>query len=490
MPRLTIQQSFDSASRHHQAGRLAEAEQLYRLILTRQPDHVDSLHFLGVIAHQAGKSDIALPLIRRAIDLQPKNAQAQFNLGIILKDIGNFDEAIAAYRQAIALKPNIPDGQSNLAAALIQIGQLDEAIAVCRATIAADIHGGKSGDFTNLLLALYHHPASVSAQFLHEARRWARLQPVFSAADFSRRNRSPDRKLRIGYLSPFFVMSSEAHFIIPLLAQHDRTQFEIFCYSRNNRPDELSSRARSHCDRWVDISKFAARESVELIRGDEIDILVNISKPADECLEILASRVAPLQVNWLTFGPFTTGLETMDYRISDPVIDPVGIDEDSYSEKTLRLPDTAWCYDPLADPVAVESLPALGNGLVTFGSMNRFNKINASVISAWADILRSVPNSRLRVVAVAGNARLEFLNRVDQLGVDGSRIEFIDRSSRADYMKQYRRIDIMLDTFPYGGHSTVFDSLWMGVPVVTRADRTCLGRATASALHNLNLGEQ
>jgi len=179
----------------------------------------------------------------------------------------------------------------------------------------------------------------------------------------------------------------------------------------------------------------------------------------------------------------------VDYRISDPYVDPVGVDEECYTEKTVRLPETAWCYDPLTDPLPVNTLPAIANDYLTFGSLNRLIKINPPVVAAWAEILRAVSNSRLRLLAIAGSVRPRLLDQFQQLGVDRGRIDFIDKLPRRQYLEQYHHLDMMLDTFPFSGHTTVLDALWMGVPVVAYAGQTAVGRAAASALHNLGLGE-
>jgi predicted O-linked N-acetylglucosamine transferase (SPINDLY family) len=179
----------------------------------------------------------------------------------------------------------------------------------------------------------------------------------------------------------------------------------------------------------------------------------------------------------------------MDWRISDPYLDPPGSDDLCYTEKTVRLPETAWCYDPLVDSPAVNPLPALAGGTITFGALNRLNKINPSVLAAWAQVLRAVPKSRMHILAPAGSPRQRLLDQFRQAGVDPPRIEFIDRQSRIEYLRQYGRIDISLDTFPYSGHTTTLDSLWMGVPVVTLVGKTVVGRTGLSQLSNLGLPE-
>lgn len=591
MPTLPIQQTFELAMQHHQAGRLNEAEGLYRQILVQQPGHINALHYLGVIAHQTGRNDLALDLIRQAIAIGPTWPEAHYNLAIVLKAMGRQDEAIAAfrqtlalrpdqaracfhlgvvlqaseqldqaiaaYRQAIALQPNYPEaynnlgvalartgqyepaiaafrqfimikpnaaegqynlgnalqaaGQlghaivafrqaivlkpdylevySNLGLALANSGQLDEAITVLRQAITLNPKAANAEGFTNLLYALYHHPGCSSMELLEVTRQWARQQPVVSPGYFPNRDRSPDRKLKIGYVSGSFVMSADAHFTLPLLAHHDRKQFEIFGYSRAGRHDEFTQRLRSHCDHWIDICQLGTQAAVELIRSHEIDILVNVSNTGDLCRTLFASRMAPIQMIWLIFASCTSGLETVDYRISDPFVDAVGMDETCYSEQTLRLPETAWCYDPLVDSLPVEPPPVIGNGFVTFGSLHRLIKLNPSVLATWVEILRATPNARLLIQAVAGSAREHLLDQFQQLGVDRGRIDCIGKLPRREYLKQFHRIDVLLDTFPFAGHTTAFDSLWMGVPVVTLSGGTLVSRAAASTLENLKLGE-
>jgi protein O-GlcNAc transferase len=477
------QDSLQTALEFHRAGRLTDAEAIYRQVLAQNPNEVDAHNNLGAVLRGLGRIDEAVESYRRAIQLKPDRAEGHYNLGNALRFKVQLDEAVDSYQRAIGLKPDYAEAYNNLGLVLAEQGRLDEAIAACRSAI--QLKPDNSDNYVNLLYALYHHPDYDSRRILEETRQWARRQGAGAPTDFPTRDRTRER-LKIGYLSPFFGMCADAHYIFPLLAHHDRKQFEIFCYTRAMRDDELTDRLRPHCDHWLDIRRLGITESAELIRGLGIDILVNISRPADDCLRIMANRLAPIQITWLTFASCTTGMETVDYRISDPYLDPP---EPSFAEKTLHLPETAWCYDPLLDSPPVKPSPAQTNGFVTFGSLNRFSKINPSVIAAWSEILRSVPTSRLHILAIPGNHRQWLLIQFQNLGIDPRRIEFIDRRSRLQYMQQYDRIDITLDTFPFSGHTTALDSLWMGVPVVTLSGRTSVGRAASSALHNLGLPE-
>jgi predicted O-linked N-acetylglucosamine transferase (SPINDLY family) len=468
-------------------GQLDEAIAAYRQAIRLDPDLAEVHSNLGNALQDKEQFDEAIACHRQAIRLRPDSATAHHNLGNALNKLGRLDEAIGCYRQAVGLEPDFAEAHASLGGVLEVAGQLDEAIAACRSAIR--LKPDYADGHINLLYALYHHPDYDSGRILEETRQWARRQRIGATPYSPPRDGRPERRLKIGYLSPFLRTCADAHYIFPLLARHDRKQFEISCYARMTHGDELTDHLRSHCDHWFDTRGLSTEASAELIRGHGIDILVNISRPADECLRIMANRLAPIQVTWLTFASRTSGLETVDYRISDPYLDPAGTDELCYAEKTLRLPETAWCYDPLVDPPPVKALPAQAGRFITFGSLNRLSKINPSVVGAWAEILRAVPNSRLHILAVPGSHRQRLLDQFRELGVDPGRIEFIDRRPRREYLKQYDRIDVTLDTFPFSGHTTALDSLWMGVPVVTLSGRTSVGRVACSALHNLGLAE-
>jgi len=470
-------------------GQLHEAIAAFRQAITINPCFADAHRKLGIALQGIGNPNDAIACYRQAVALNPQDAAAYSNLGTLLADSGDLDESIAALDQALALSPNSPQILSNLAAALSDRGQLDEAIATLRRSIAAAPDQENTEAFTNLLFALYHHPDSDSIALLTETRDWATRQRVLSIQGPLDRNTKAGRKLRVGYLSPFFYKCSDAHFIIPLLSNHDRTRFEIYCYSATVHNDPFTEQLKPCADHWTDILQMKIDEASALIRKQEIDVLVTMSSPADRCKQIVASRVAPVQVVWMTFASCTTGLATVDYRISDSYIDPIETDETSYSEKTIRLPETAWCYDPLVDSALAMPLASPNRGEFTFGSLNRFCKINPPVLATWADILKAVPHSRMEILAVAGSARGDLLDKFQRLGIAPSRITFVDRRSREEYLRQYQSIDVMLDTFPYSGHTTAFDSLWMGVPVVTLLGETCVGRVAASALQNLGLSE-
>jgi predicted O-linked N-acetylglucosamine transferase (SPINDLY family) len=520
---MTVQQQIESGLSHHRAGRLAEAERIYRQVLARQPDHPETLNRLGVLTAQLGQLDAAVELIRRAVRLKPDFAEAHGNLGVVLKGKGQLDEAIASYRQAIRLNPDLAEVHSNLGNALKDKEQIDEAIACHRQAIRLKPDNAESHynlgnafskigrldeaitsyrqavrlkpDFTeahsNLLYALPFNPAYDARMILEENLRWNRqhAEPLQKFIQPHTNDRNPDRRLRIGYVSPDFREHCQAMFTIPLLSNHDRKAFEIFCYAHVGRPDAVTERIGGYVDVWRSIVGMTDAEAARKICEDRIDILVDLTMHmGDNRVAIFARKPAPVQAAWLAY-PGTTGLSAMDYRLTDPYLDPPGLNDQFYSETSIRLRDSFWCYDPLVTELAVNALPAQTDGHVTFGCLNNFCKINEPVLRLWARVLKTVDRSRLIILCPEGSHRQSLLDLLQRQGISPDRIELITRRPRRQYLELYHSIDVGLDTFPSNGHTTSLDSFWMGVPVITLVGQTVVGRAGLSQLTNLGLPE-
>ena len=274
-------------------------------------------------------------------------------------------------------------------------------------------------------------------------------------------------------------------------------------------PDAVTMQLRSYCDGWRNILGLTDEAVSDLIRQDQIDILVDLTlHMARNRLLVFARKPAPIQVTWLGY-PGTTGLTAMDYRLTDPYLDPLAEEEEKeekakkeekaaskdleqgvnscYSEKSICLPDTFWCYDPRTAAPAVSTLPALHNGYITFGCLNNYCKVTVPTLQLWAAVMCALPTSRLLLLAPIGTARERVLTILKTYGVEGKRVEFVGRRPRACYLECYHRIDLGLDTIPYNGHTTSLDSLWMGVPVITLVGDTAPGRAGWSQASNLGL---
>ena len=301
------------------------------------------------------------------------------------------------------------------------------------------------------------------ARAIRRARWPAEIRPHAS-------DPAPDRTLRVGFLSPDFRDHPVGQSLLPLFSHHDRRQTEIVGYGDVRVPDRVTARLKTLADHWHSTVGLSDRQVAERIRTDGIDILVDLAlHTANNRLLVFARRPAPVQVTMLGM-PGTTGLSTIDYRLTDPYLDPPGATDGDYTEQSIRLPRGYWCYQaPGGRRPPVSALPALANGFVTFGCLNQFAKVSAPALQAWMTILQSLPASRLVIHSQPGS-HLEAVRRVfEDGGIASERVEFAGRVPRVAYLDRYHDLDLSLDQFPYNGGVSTMDSLWMGVPVVTLA---------------------
>jgi predicted O-linked N-acetylglucosamine transferase (SPINDLY family) len=482
------------AAQYHLACSLRDLGDLSRAIghfqcaLALNPQSVDAHIDLANILHALRRDAGAILLFQRALGLNPKSAIAHNNLGNSLVDARRLDEGIESFRRALSIEPNYVFAQINLGSALMDAGLQEEAIEVFRQGIAGT--PSSSGIHSNLVYVMAFVPGYGAKDIVDEARRWAGRHAVTGGSPPVHPNDpDPNRRLRIGYVSAEFYDHVLSYYYIPLFKNHDREKYEIFCYGTIEKSDHITEQVPKLVDGWRDITSVDDDSAAKMIREDRIDVLVDISMHmANGRRLVFVRKPAPVQVCWLAY-PGTTGIEAMGYRLTDPFLDPPPVPEGTYSEKSVHLPDTFWCYDPLASEPGVSPLPAARSGYVTFGCLNNFYKVNAPTLELWARVLRAVPGSRLILLAPLGGARSRTLALLEKAGVEPSRVEFVPRQSRDSYLKVYQRIDLCLDTLPYNGHTTSLDSLWMGVPVLTLVGTTLVGRAGYCQAKNLDLPE-
>jgi predicted O-linked N-acetylglucosamine transferase (SPINDLY family) len=468
-------------------GRFDEAEACYRQAARLRPDYAVAHGNLGTVLIEQGRLSEAVASCEEALRLRPDSPDTLTFLGTALRKQGRLDEAVRYYRRALELQSDRADALDGLANALKDEGQLDEAVACYRKALA--LKPDRAHTHSNLLFALHYSPGADTRSLLVEHRRWAQqhAEPLVATIRPQRVDRDPERPLRVGYLSPDFREHPVAFAIEPVLIAHDRRRFHITCYSDVKRPDAHTHRLQALADEWRPLRGLSDAETAERIRLDRIDILVDLAgHTAHNRMLVFARKPAPVQVAYFGY-PNTTGLATMDYRVTDAHADPPGLTEESYTEELIRLPEIAWCYQPSASP-EVGPLPALSVGYVTFGSLNYLAKVTPETVALWSCILQAVRDSRLVLLASAarqGDRRVR--DDFAAHGIAGARIDFIGRKPRDEYLQLHQAIDIGLDPFPYNGGVTTCDALWMGVPVVTLAGRRYVSRQGVSLLSNVGL---
>lgn len=468
----------------------------YRRALALDPAHAKAWVNLGNALRLRGALHEALACYQSAVETLPDFADAYNNAGVVLNAMGRIDDAIASIDTAIKLDPNSSVACNNLGNVLKNTARMHDTIACYRRAVARD--PGNIEAHSNLVYAMSFDPASNDAAILDEARRFDAMHCAPHNIDHGaprRKNLDPNKRLRIGYVSPDFRNHCQSLFTLPLLSHHDHAQFEIFCYAHLPHADDITERIQQHANVWRSTYGMTDEHLATLIRNDDIDILVDLTMHMSNGRpQLFARKPAPIQVAWLAY-PGTTGMTAMDYRLTDPWLDPPGTD-DRYAETSLRMPDTFWCYDPLVSPDHILTddlqpgkLPAASAGYITFGCLNNFCKVSDETLHSWGAIMNRVPASRLILLAHEGSHRQHVLNLLGQHGINAGHIEFMPYQPRHQYLQTYRRIDLCLDTLPYNGHTTSLDAYWMGVPVVTQIGRTIAGRAGWSQLNNLGLSE-
>ncbi len=465
-----------------------QAIDAFHAALKHRPEWGVAYNNLGNAFNSAGDRESALGAYRKAVEVNPSLAQARYNLATALMFQGSTEEAVSEFRASLLLQPNDPKTHSNLGNALKDQGKLDEAIECYRHSMRLSPSG--AAFHSNLVHTLHFHPGYSGRAIREEQERWNLQHATPLAAERRPHKNKPDleRRLKVGYVSPDFCGHSIAFFIAPLLAAHDRAQVEVYCYSSVQHPDVITERLRGLSDVWCDARLLSDEQLSQRIREDGIDLLVDLTMhTANNRLLVFARKPAPCQISWLAY-PGSTGLETMDYRLTDALMEPADIAEAS-PERPMRLPDSWCCHQPIDDQEEVGSLPAAKQGYVTFGSLHNFAKVNEAVLRCWSRVMAATPNSRLLLYCPAGETRKRVAKLFDAAGVAADRLEFAGRGPWAHYAALHRRIDIGLDTYPCNGMTITCHNLWFGIPVITLPGNTPVSRAGLSLLSTVGLTE-
>ncbi|MEO1299185.1 MAG: tetratricopeptide repeat protein, partial [Cyanobacteria bacterium J06636_16] len=437
-----------------------------------------------------GQVEKAIDYFRQVLAVDPNSFAATVNLGNMLKAQGKYSEALASYRKALTIIPNHPAVENNIGGILKDQGLITEAVdCFYRASTDPSFRMARS----NLLLTLNYSDDHEPSVLYNEHRTWADLCATPLAEQIKPFDNEPDpeRRVRVGYVSGSFHTHSIAYFFEPLLTAANRSDFEVICYASNARNDIVTQRLQALADGWRDIRFLPDDQVADQIRQDKIDILVDLSGHTNGSrLLVFAYKPAPVQVTYIGY-PNTTGLDTMDYRLTDAWADPEGQTETWHIEQLIRLPHGFLCYRPPVDSPEVSPLAATTTGHITFGSFNTLAKVSPQLIGHWSAVLLAVPQSRILIKALPlSDAGIQdSVKRLfEQHGVTGDRIELLGRIPAVnDHLALYNRVDIALDTFPYNGTTTTCEAMWMGVPVVTWAGQTHASRVGVSLLSSVGL---
>jgi protein O-GlcNAc transferase len=449
-----------------------------------------SLHInIGLIYERLERLDEAVRSARRAIALEPRAALAHNNLGNALSGQGNIDEAILSYRTAIEIDPALDIAYRNLGGALAATGQLEDALSCYRQ--ALEIRPDFFKAHSSLLMTLTYGAIGSRDDYARAHQAWrqalAATQPPASPAIAA--DRRPDRRLRIGLVSPNLHAHPVAYFIEGPWREFDRDEIELFAYADIQAPDAVTARLQKSAVTWRDIAGLGDGDVAQHIRSDGIDILVDLAgHTARNRLAVFATKPAPIQASYLGYSA-TTGLPEIDYLITDEVAHPAD-GTDWTAEALWRLPRCMLCYKP---PAEARLVPRPADGPIVFGSFNALAKLGTATIALWSGVLRALPDSQL-LLKSHGLGAADQQQRLRALfaahGIARERIHFMARTaSLTQHFEAYGRIDIALDPTPYSGTTTTADALWMGVPVLTLAGTRMVERMSATMLTALGLSD-
>lgn len=501
------------ASYEELRGDLSQALKTLQSTAQRFPDSERALGALSAHLFRVKRFADAIPSLKRLIEIEPKKPEHRVNLGSAYAETGDRPAAIRTLLDLLQFDKENSGAKVILSQLLVGCAAPEEAevmlIEAARTDpqafgvlgnvykdlgymdLALDCYAKalsrrpSDGDQSNFLYTLLYDPAHDRSEVAEEHRNWGRtyagpLRPSHISFDY---DPNPNRKLRIGYVSGHFWDHAVALFSLPMIQAHDRDKFELFFYYNGDPRDWATDAFRSLASQWHDIVTVTDEEVARLITNDRIDILVDLSGHiGGNRLLAVARKPAPIQVTYLGYQ-HSTGMDVMDYRLTDSIADPPGASDSLYVEKLVRLDPSFFVYRPSDYAPPVSALPAHTNRFVTFGCLNNPGKTGPWVAELWAKLLKTIPDSRLILL---GPSRQDADPRVTKLfeaqGIESSRILFAGKRSRIDYLRVYDRIDIALDPFPFSGHTTTCDALWQGVPVVTLAGQTYAGRMSTSTL--------
>jgi predicted O-linked N-acetylglucosamine transferase (SPINDLY family) len=471
------------------AGRLEEADAALRRAIRLGPDLAAGHLALAHGLHLRGRLDEAAAALERTLDIDPAYAGAWMNLGNVRREQGRLAEAERAALRALELNLGMAAAWRNLAVIHRDQGRATDAIAAFDEALKRD---PDFADAQSGRLFAFNYLPDISAAGIAEAHRaWGAQPRLLAPQGVPHANDcDPERRLRVGYVSPDLHDHPVGFFLARVLESHDPAAIEAVCYATGGAPDPTTARLRAAACGWRDIPGVSDEEAERIIRADGIDILVDLSGHASGGrLPLFARRPAPVQASWLGYVS-TTGLAAIDYLITDHWTAPEAADA-LFTEKLVRLPHGRFCYTPPAYAPEPALRPRRDRPL-TFGSFNDLMKLNDQVIGAWARVLAAVPGSRLRLkwASLGDEAVRERLRGAFAAhGMDPARLVLSPRSPHAEMLAEYAEIDVALDPFPFCGGLTTCEALWMGAPVVTWPQERPASRQSLAFLELLGLGE-
>jgi len=470
-------------------GKLEDSIISYKNSLAINSEHEDALNGCAAVFSKLNMFDESIELFNKSLLINPENENTMIGLGIAYQGINNYSMALSTYRKVVMKSPGHVESHIGMASVYMSQGEYEEAIKLYQKAI--DIQPEHYTAYSDLLMLLNYceslSPSYIYDEHVNWATKYSLNTPKLEYSNIP----DPGRKIRIAYISPDLRVHVVTNFFYPILKCHDTNKFEIYCYADVAHEDSWSQLLKAEKTHWTNIYRMSDAELIDQIQADKIDILVDLAgHTKGNRLVALTAKPAPIQMTYLGY-PNTTGLSTIDYRLTDEWADPVGESDKYYTENLIRLNNGFLCYSSINKMPNEVTLPALKNGYITFGSFNNLTKITECVVKIWAAILNKLPTSRLVLKNRSFSSQQvyeRYLNLFSSHGVEADRVQLCGPTKTyEDHLKAYNQIDIALDTFPYNGTTTTCEALMMSVPVITLAGNMHAGRVGVSLMSQVNL---
>jgi len=471
----------------------------YNTAIQLKPDYAEAYYNLAETLKNFKQLNNALDNYNKAIQISPDYADAYCNRGVLLYELGQAQESLKNYNKAILLDPDCVEAYNNRGDFFFNNGQLEDA--ENNFSTAILLNPEYADAYRNQFNILNYKSNATQELIYNKISEFANIfiNNSFDSKSLNlnkskiNRVKNNDKRLKVGYISPDFKTHSVAYFFLPLLKAHNTNLIKVHCYYNNSKIDETTKLIKKESESWRDIANLDDITVVNLIKKDNIDILVDLAgHTANNRLTVFPYRPAPIQITWLGY-PNTTGLDVMDYRFTDNIADPIGEADKFYSEKLIRLPNGFLCYFGDISITYQKKPPYLKEGHITFGSFNDLPKVSASVIKLWSQVLLSVSDSQLIIKTKQfsdSKTKARYLTLFKIEGIDSSRIKLFSKiAKKKDHLSLYNSIDLCLDTFPYNGTTTTCEALWMGVPTITLNGDRHASRVGASIMTHVGLEE-
>jgi predicted O-linked N-acetylglucosamine transferase (SPINDLY family) len=445
-----------------------ESLEYYKEAININSNYHEAYNGLGNAYRVLGDKKNSIKNFEIATKINPSYSEPYNNLGIIFSDESMFDEALSSYKKALQINPNDEKYYNNIGNLLSALGKHDEATAAYNQAIKIEPRFARA--YSNLLLNLNYKLnfdfklyLSISKKFRFNCM--AKKEKLSFVYKFDKK----PKKLKLGLISSDFGNHPGGYFSLSTIRELKKKNFDLIAYSNLDRNDDLSSNFRQLFSKWHSIENRKDVDVVEQILNDGIHILIDMQgHSGSNRLPIFMHKPAPIQATWHYQG--STGIPEIDYAIGNSYLMPHN-EESHWIEKIYRLPNVSQCFTPPEFDVPINNLPFIKNKFVTFGSLNKLNKINESVIALWSKVLSSISNSKL--VLKTKNldnkkVREDIMIKFKKNNIKSNQIILLGESkTREELLKIYNNIDISLDTFPFQGYTTSCESIWMGVPVLT-----------------------